>query len=121
VAGRVLLAAGVPTEWQTDPTVSSKDLKTNKPKPTVLAPANSVERTCLILSVTRDASRHAYPGPLGFALPHTQTDPDITIFYDRIERLESGPISGGASVSQILGYVMAHEIGHVLSWVQAFV
>jgi hypothetical protein len=47
-------------------------------------------------------------------LPCTQTAPDVTIFYDRIERLEMRPISGGATVSQILGYAMAHEIGHVL-------
>jgi hypothetical protein len=114
VAGRILLAAGVPTEWQTDPAFSSKDPKTLTPKPTVLAPANSTGRSCLILSLTRGVSRHAYPGALGFALPPTQTSPDVTIFYDRIERLEPRAVAAGATAPQILGYAMAHEIGHVL-------
>jgi hypothetical protein len=114
VAGRVLLAAGVPTEWQTNPADSSKDPKTRTPKPAVLAPANSAGRNCLILSVTRGVSRHAYPTALGFALPYTQTAPDVTIFYDRIERLESRAVSANATAPQILGCAMAHEIGHVL-------
>jgi hypothetical protein len=115
VAGRVLLAAGVPTEWQTNPADSSKDPKTRTPKPAVLAPANSAGRNCLILSVTRGVSRHAYPVALGFALPYTQTvAPDVTIFYDRIERLESQAVSADATAPQILGYAMAHEIGHIL-------
>jgi hypothetical protein len=113
VAGRVLLAAGVPTEWHTgsDPL---GDPKTCRLRPAVLAPATSAGRSCLILSVTPGVSRHAYPGALGFALPYTQTAPDVTIFYDRIERLGPRAVSAGATAPQILGYAMAHEIGHVL-------
>jgi hypothetical protein len=114
VAARVLLAGGVPTEWRTNSADSSNDPKTRTPKPVVLAPANSVGRNCLILSITRGVSRQAYPVALGFALPYTQTAPDVTIFYDRIERLESRAVSANPTAQQILGYAMAHEIGHVL-------
>jgi hypothetical protein len=98
MAGRVLLAAGVPTEWHT----GSR------------GPVNPEGRSCLTLSVTRGVSRKAYPGALGVALPHAHTGADITIFYDRIERLEWHAVSANATAPQILGYAMAHEIGHVL-------
>jgi hypothetical protein len=98
VAGRVLQAAGVPTEWHTGPTEKT----------------NSEGRNCLILSVTGRAFRDVSPEALGFALPNTHRGPDITVFYDRIERLEMRAVSSAASVPQILGYAMAHEIGHVL-------
>jgi hypothetical protein len=39
---------------------------------------------------------------------------DATIFYDRIELIQPRPVSAGATASQILGFAMAHEIGHIL-------
>ena len=44
------------------------------------------------------------------------------VFYDRVESLAAGQMSirvhgnicAGASTAQILGYAMAHEIGHLL-------
>jgi hypothetical protein len=98
VAGGVLLAAGVPTEWHSSLT----------------GVENSEGRSCLILSVTRGVSRNASSEALGFVSPNTHGAPDVTILYDRVARLEMLPVSVGASMPQILGYAMAHEIGHVL-------
>ena len=98
VAGGVLRGAGVPTEWHTGSAEA----------------AYSERRSCLTLSVIGRASRDVSPEALGFALPNTHGGPEITMFYDRIERLEMRAVSSAASVPQILGYAMAHEIGHVL-------
>ncbi len=48
---------------------------------------------------------------LAMALPHADSGVRITIFYDRVE-----PLLGGhhAPEATILGYVLAHEIAHVL-------
>jgi hypothetical protein len=105
----VLLAASVTTELQTDRADLSKDPKARTPKPAVLAP-NPAGRNCLVLSITCGVSRNAYPIALGFSLLHTQTAPDVTIFYDRIERLEPRAVSAGATAPQILGYALSTKI-----------
>jgi hypothetical protein len=114
-AATILLAAGIPTLWyrafpdslaaQTSHLSSSSVVPRVKPVD---------EPDCLVLCVVRGMPRGAFPAALGSAFPHAQSGPDVTIFYDRIERLERRAISAGATGSQILAYAMAHEIGHVL-------
>jgi len=113
-AAKILLAAGVPTEWQTSFPDSFERPNMPMSDPNVHSPTNLDERSCLILSVARRTPRNLFPGSLGFALPHGHSGADITIFYDRIERLEWHAVSANATAPQILGYAMAHEIGHVL-------
>jgi hypothetical protein len=72
------------------------------------------DRNCLVLWVIRGTARNASPGALGFAVPRTQPGADVTIFYDRIERLEERALTADATAPQILGHAMAHEIGHLL-------
>jgi hypothetical protein len=112
VSSSVLAAAGIPTQWQTGAAERSEDPKTSRPG--VFAPGTPDRRSCLILSIFRRASPEASPEALGFVMPNRQSSPGITIFYDRIERIEMQAASGSASLAQILGYAMAHEIGHVL-------
>jgi hypothetical protein len=113
-AVKILLAAGVPTEWQTSFPDSFERSKMPMNDPSVQPPSNRDRRNCLILSVARGTPRNLFPGSLGFALPHVHSRADVTIFYDRIEGLERRPVSANATAPQILGYAMAHEIGHVL-------
>ncbi len=48
------------------------------------------------------------PGALGFAAPGGSL---VTVFYRSAEKL-SGP--GRANIGQVLGYAVAHEVGHII-------
>jgi hypothetical protein len=113
-AARILLTAGVPTEWHTSLSDVAEASKTHMSGLNVPQRANPTGRSCLILTIVRGVSRKAFPGALGFALPHAQNSVDVTVFYDRIERIQPRPVSAGATAPQILGFGMAHEIGHIL-------
>lgn len=112
LGGSVLAAAGIPTEWQTNAAARAVDSKTRRPS--VYAPGTLDRHSCLILSIVRGASPDASAEALGFVMPDRLSSASITIFYDRIERIEMRGVSGSASLVQILGYAMVHEIGHVL-------
>lgn len=112
VSGSVLAAAGIPIEWHTSAAERSEDSKASRPS--VFAPGTPDRRGCLTLSIVRRAPPEASVEALGFVMPNGQSSPGITIFYDRIQRIAMQGVSVNASVSQILGYAMAHEIGHVL-------
>ncbi len=115
-AAAILLAAGIPTLWHRAFPDSLVGRTSHPNSPSVAPTVKPVdERGCLVLCVVRGMPRGAFPGMLlGSAFPHAQSGPDVTIFYDRIEQLEWLAVSAGATVSQILAYAMAHEIGHVL-------
>jgi hypothetical protein len=113
-AGKLLQAAGVPTEWDASFPDSFKMPKMPMNDPRLPSSTNADGRSCLVLSVTSGTPRNVFPDSLGFALPYAHSGADVTIFYDRIELLEWRPVSANATTQQILGYAMAHEIGHVL-------
>jgi hypothetical protein len=64
---------------------------------------------CIVRLVRRKPA--GFPDTLGFALPFAQTGVQVSIFYDRVE---ASSWSFSTDQSVILGYTMAHEIGHVL-------
>jgi hypothetical protein len=51
------------------------------------------------------------PGTMGWSLPAAQAGAHITIFWDEIRRRQA---EVGSSVPCLLGYALAHELGHVL-------
>jgi hypothetical protein len=51
------------------------------------------------------------PDELGFALPAARTGPHVTVYYDRAE--ETSRMTAAAP-HRLLGYALAHEMGHVL-------
>jgi hypothetical protein len=52
-------------------------------------------------------------GLFGFALPYADGGVRASIFYQHAREFARG---GPASLVQVLGHVMAHEIGHLLLW-----
>lgn len=68
-------------------------------------------RNYIAAKIIRREPRNAFPGALGFALPFATAGPHAIVFYDRIENLLPG---AAASLTTILGYALAHEIGHAL-------
>ena len=53
-------------------------------------------------------------GAVAHARPYAKTGVPVFIFYDRVETVV---VNRPVSASAILGYVFAHEIGHILSGV----
>jgi len=72
-------------------------------------------RSYLAAVIARSVPADYFPGALGYALPDAEIGVNATVFYDRIERFsESGAMPGEIDLPSLLGYAMAHEIGHVL-------
>jgi hypothetical protein len=66
----------------------------------------------ILIQPAGDTPSDLHKGALGYARPYAKTGVRIVVFYDRVEAVVvNRPVSGSA----ILGYVFAHEIGHVLS------
>lgn len=61
----------------------------------------------LIPLATADRSNNS----LGFSLPSSEGGIMAVIFYDRIEELRQAGVAGAG---EILGYAVAHEVGHLL-------
>jgi len=81
-----------------------------------------VPANCIHSSATQDIAVEIIPhapatfsgAALAMAMPRAVSGVRIAVFYDRIQPLLTGH---HASQATILGYVLAHEIGHVLQGV----
>jgi len=70
----------------------------------------------ILIRLAARVPKHFRKGTLAYALPFARKGVRITVFYDRLEPIleEHLPIAGS-----IFGYVLAHEIGHVLERVDS--
>jgi hypothetical protein len=65
----------------------------------------------VVIRIVTDRQTGMPAGPLGFALPFARLGAQATIFSERVERLAAVE---SLSPVVLLGYAIAHEIGHVL-------
>jgi hypothetical protein len=71
------------------------------------------EIICIIINT--DALPGSTRTALGVSLPQIGLGNRAGVFYSRIEKASRDPtVSLGASVAEVLAYVMAHEVGHLL-------
>ena len=73
------------------------------------APDRAIELHILSSPATNDWREDT----TGIAMPHFATGSHAGVFMSRVRRLAARNV-GTIDVSDLLGYVMAHEIGHVL-------
>jgi hypothetical protein len=71
-------------------------------------------KTFILIRLAGNSPKHLYKGALGYAQPYANSGVRVVILYDRVEMLV---MNRPLSASAILGYVFAHEIGHLLSGV----
>jgi hypothetical protein len=73
-------------------------------------------REPILIQLAARVPRHFRKGTVAYALPFARKGVRITVFYDRLEPIleEHLPFAGS-----IFGYVLAHEIGHVLERVDS--
>lgn len=74
------------------------------------APAGGIPRTWLRIEVAERTPEALLPGALAVSYPYSRCEKGITVFLDRV-RLRAREI---LQEPVLLGYVMAHEMTHVL-------
>ncbi len=70
-------------------------------------------RIWLHIEIAEDTPDEFLPGALAVSYPYAGCGKSITVFFDRIQSLARGFVRE----SMLLGYVLAHEIAHVLQGV----
>ena len=68
-------------------------------------------RKYLVVRISPGLPEASLPDEMGYSLPDARFGPHAEIFYNRIERVGA---SGEIDLATLLGYAIAHEIGHVL-------
>lgn len=67
-------------------------------------------RPYLVVRIGRGLAFHVPSGALGISLPNAQFGVSATIFQERVESLSE---STGRDFALMLGYALAHELGHL--------
>lgn len=105
-ANRIFQQAGIEMQWLEcgpgmDPILDCQD----SPGPTHLA---------LRVVLRSDAQTpESADNFFGLALPYEEGGVRAVVFYQHLQEFAKG---GTASLAQVLGHAMAHEIGHLLLW-----
>ena len=102
------MAAGINIAWQQSVVEAPEDQGLDMSS---AAPQSPDERHYLVVRIAQRTPANVFPGALGFALPFAHRGAHVSIFYDRVEALARS-MSSASYI--ILGYAIAHEIGHVL-------
>lgn len=112
VAAEIFELGGITTDWKDGSSGSkeelSMDFSTNlvTSGECVLPQAGEIN-----LQFVKKTPQSSLPGSLGLALPCAKFGITVTVFVDRCEKVLR---VNSVSLSQVLGHVMAHEIGHML-------
>jgi hypothetical protein len=75
--------------------------------------ASAGPRTWLPIELVVGTPDERLPGVLAFSYPYARCSKSITVFYDRVQSLAPGI----PRESALLGYVLVHEITHVIQGV----
>ncbi len=101
-------AAQIRISWEFPSTEPPEDQGTDMTSPAFQQPD---PRPYIVVRLIRRMPATVFPGALGYALPFAHAGAHVVIFYDRVETLAH---SFNKATHLILGYAVAHEIGHVL-------
>lgn len=111
IAGTILQTAEIDSHWDTGPVKNLGNLGTDF---TTYSRADCEDRPSLPELRVQILAR-APPGfavhALGYSLPCAKRGIQVTIFADRAAKVSE---TGWATFGRVLGYAIAHELGHVL-------
>jgi hypothetical protein len=106
IVSKVFSVARIETRWQECPIPAYEPSR---------QPECSDSPIVICVVINTEASLRSARNALGVSLPSIGAGNRAGVFYSRIERVSDDPVvSLGASVAEVLAYVMAHEIGHLL-------
>jgi hypothetical protein len=101
-ASRILITTGTTILWRTNP----EDVQGP-----IAGPARAMLNYAVRLKIVSVAPRGVPNRTLAYSLPSVRIGANITIFYDRVERISQDvEIDTGS----MLGLVIAHELGHII-------
>jgi hypothetical protein len=100
-------AKGIRTVWEQPATESLEDQGTDMTS----AYHQPDPRRYVVVRLISRMPASVLPGAIGYALPFAHTGAHVVVYYDRVQAL-SARVNTESYI--ILGYAMAHEIGHVL-------
>ncbi|MCU1291348.1 MAG: hypothetical protein JWP08_198 [Bryobacterales bacterium] len=111
VTGKILLSSGTEATWNAG-VLAERSRLTRDASPLIEGHCASpllpdIVRVQVLAHAPAGRSRQT----LGFSLPCSRTGIQITIYADRVEEVSQRMLPG---FSRVLGYAMAHELGHVL-------
>ncbi|MBV8072534.1 MAG: hypothetical protein JO270_21710 [Acidobacteriaceae bacterium] len=108
-ATRIFANSGINVIWEQPAAETPEDRGTDMSSAPL--PGREHWRSYIALRILPRTAASTLRGALGFSLPFAQTGAHVLLFYDRVEataRLQN------VTPYVVLGYAMAHEIGHVL-------
>lgn len=111
VAGEVYGRAGIRLKWTFGDPSNSEAHETDFSAEVTEEVLPPLHPGPLVVRVVAHAPAGLPQGALAFSLPFAHHGADVTIFADRATTLRR---SLGTSYSQILGFAVAHELGHIL-------
>jgi hypothetical protein len=103
-------AAQIRISWEFPSTETPEDQGTDMTS-TSAAFQQTDARHYIVVRLMSRTPATVFPGALGYALPFAHAGAHVVIFCDRVETLAD---SSNKAPELILGYAVAHEIGHVL-------
>jgi hypothetical protein len=111
LTGRILRASGLEAEWSAGPILDLKRLRMDFTARTAGECSSIPTPSLLRVQVLARAPAGLSAQVLGFSLPCAMTGIQVTIYADRVAAVSerTAPTFG-----RILGYALAHELGHVL-------
>jgi hypothetical protein len=101
-------AAQIRMNWEFPTTESPEDQGTDMTSAAFQQPD---ARPYIVVRLIRRTPATVLPNAMGYALPFAHAGAHVVIFYDRVETLAH---RFNKATDLILGYAVAHEIGHVL-------
>jgi hypothetical protein len=111
LAGTVLLTAAIQSTWVAGPVEDLRNLGMDftayPAKGCRAAPVSAILRLQILPRAPAGLAAHA----LAFSLPCARSGLRVTIYADRVAKVSE---AGGPTFGRVLGYAIAHELGHVL-------
>jgi hypothetical protein len=111
LTGKILVAAGVDTEWSAGAISDLQRLGTDFTARTPVDCASGSGTDLVRVAVFGHAPAGLPVQALGFSLPCAMTGIQVVIYADRVAKVSE---TNAPTFSRVLGYAMAHELGHVL-------
>jgi hypothetical protein len=111
LTGKILLASGVETKWTVGPISDLQRLEIDFSPRTSGECASAPTPSPLRVQVLARAPSGVSVQTLGFSLPCATGGIQVTIYADHVAKLSE---TATPTFSRVLGYAVAHELGHVL-------
>ena len=111
LAARIFATAEIDTRWTSGSALDTAHLASDFSASSQRGCASAVYLTAVRVQLLLRAPNGFSSQALGYALPCAERGMQVTLYADRMRTVSCSTFAG---FSRVLGYALAHEIGHVL-------